>query len=233
MGAITKREGFENFPRGPYSYCKFVDYTSDTDLNTTDWVFTVTGSTAPTTATHEIGGTAAFTNAAADNDRIEVDETAEYIKLGLNATVLFVCRAKMSDATQADYGFGIGIIDTDWLGDTAIMSDGVFFEKNDGDTNLDFVCTKDASSTSDYTRQAALFTCDTSYHEYAFMVQMDATTAGSGRVMVFVDGNNVYDGYLAADLPDDEELCIKFGVQNGEAVAKTLTIDYIGVAGSR
>ena len=32
---------------------------------------------------------------------------------------------------------------------------------------------------------------------------------------------------VATNLPNDEDLTISFGIQNGEAVAKTMTIDYI------
>ena len=36
-------------------------------------------------------------------------------------------------------------------------------------------------------------------------------------------------GVTNANLPDDEELTVSFGIQNGEAVAKVMTIDYITV----
>lgn len=218
---------------GSQACSKFVDFLSDTDLNTTDWTFTVTNSTAPTTVTHEHGGSAAFANATADNDRIEVDETAEWIKLTDGIIMHFQCKAKFSDATQADYGFGIGIIDTDWLGDTAIMSDGIFFEKNDGDTNIDLVIAYNATSTSDYVRVAAIGTADTSYHVYDLVVIMDPTVDGAGYVYAFIDGAEVVSNYYSSGLPYDEELCIKYGVQNGEAAAKTLTLEYIGAAVNR
>lgn len=34
---------------------------------------------------------------------------------------------------------------------------------------------------------------------------------------------------VLTNLPDDEELTVSFGIQNGEAAAKTLAIDYIRV----
>jgi hypothetical protein len=41
-------------------------------------------------------------------------------------------------------------------------------------------------------------------------------------------------GKLATtNLCDDEELTISFGIQNGEAVAKTMSIDYIFVSKER
>ena len=38
---------------------------------------------------------------------------------------------------------------------------------------------------------------------------------------------------VVTNLPDDEDLTITFGIQNGEAVAKTMTIDYIFVSKER
>jgi hypothetical protein len=32
---------------------------------------------------------------------------------------------------------------------------------------------------------------------------------------------------VTTNLPDDEDLTISFAIQNGEAVAKTMTVDYI------
>jgi hypothetical protein len=34
-------------------------------------------------------------------------------------------------------------------------------------------------------------------------------------------------------MPDDEDLTVSFGIQNGEAVAKTMTVDYILAAMDR
>ena len=208
---------------------RFTDYLVDTDLNTTDRTYTVTGSTAPTTVTHAHGGTAAFTNTTSDNDRIEVDETSEWIKLGLGRQCTFVYRFKVNEKTQVDLGMGIGIIDTDWLGDTAVMSDGIFIEKNDGDAYLDLVIAYNATAVADYQRAAAIYTiADDTWYDLQVDIYMDSVTAGKGRIVVRIDGNVVSDATYTG-LPYDEELCRKFGVQQGEATnAKTLTLDYDG-----
>ena len=36
-------------------------------------------------------------------------------------------------------------------------------------------------------------------------------------------------GVVNTNLPDDEELTVSFGIQNGEASAQTMTIDYVNV----
>jgi hypothetical protein len=51
-------------------------------------------------------------------------------------------------------------------------------------------------------------------------------------VSYFVNG--LLGGSLATtNLPDDEDLTVTFAIQNGEAVAKTMTVDYIYVAKER
>jgi hypothetical protein len=46
--------------------------------------------------------------------------------------------------------------------------------------------------------------------------------------------NGVVGGAVATtNLPDDEDLTVSFALQNGEAVAKTMTVDYIFVAKER
>lgn len=233
---ILNQYGWTYGPQtGPVSYAKYVDFLRDTDLNTTDWTFTVTGSTAPTVVTHAVGGTATFTNAGADNDRIEVDETAEWIKFEAGKSYRLVFKGKYDcvTASQADIGFGVGIQDTDWLGDTAIMSDGLFFEVNDGDANLDLVQAYNATATTDYTRNAALATLtDNTTFKVVMDVVMDQTTSGKGRVIVWFNGSVVLDSILTS-IPYDEELCIKYGIQNGAAEAQVLTVDYIGFNADR
>ena len=40
-------------------------------------------------------------------------------------------------------------------------------------------------------------------------------------------------GVAITNLPDDEELTVSFGIQNGEASAQTMTIDYVVAAVER
>ena len=38
---------------------------------------------------------------------------------------------------------------------------------------------------------------------------------------------------VGTNAPDDEELAVSFGIQNGEAVAKVMTLDYISAGKER
>ncbi len=55
---------------------------------------------------------------------------------------------------------------------------------------------------------------------------------GVSQIQYFVNG--VLGGAsVTTNLPDDEDLTVTFAIQNGEAVAKTMTVDYIFVAKER
>ena len=58
------------------------------------------------------------------------------------------------------------------------------------------------------------------------MIDLGFYYNGKSAVEVWVDGVKVAT-MAATNLPDDEDLAISFGVQNGEAVVKTLTVDYV------
>jgi len=55
---------------------------------------------------------------------------------------------------------------------------------------------------------------------------------GVDSVQFFKD-STVIANLAVTNLPDDEEMTISFGIQNGEAVAKVLSIDYIFVCKER
>jgi predicted glycoside hydrolase/deacetylase ChbG (UPF0249 family) len=54
-----------------------------------------------------------------------------------------------------------------------------------------------------------------------------------GSVMEYCVNGVVAGTSAVTNLPDDEDLAISFALQNGEAVAKTMTVDYIFVAKER
>jgi hypothetical protein len=187
-----------------------------------DWTITTTeaGAGSATEAlTDGDGGLLLITNDAADNDLDFFQKVGESFKFAAGKKLWYKARFKVSDATQADFVIGLVITDTTLLD----VTDGVFFQKDDGDANLDFHVEKDntaTSATAVHTVVADTFLTVAFYYN------------GADKVHYFVD--NVEKGYSAVtNLPDDEELTVTFGIQNGEAVAKTMTIDYIFVAKER
>jgi len=180
------------------------------------------------------GGALVCTNDDADNDRVEITHKQEMYYLEAGDKLVFNANITTgSDVTEVDLAFGIGITDNDFLGDTAVISDGIFFEKNDGDAYLDLVCAKDAAATSDYTRQAALYTLAASTtYKLTFVVEVNSSDSTKARIRAFVNNSQVYSGYVTTDIPNDEYLCIIFGIQNGAAASKSVTVNSIGCAES-
>ena len=196
-----------------------------------DWTITNVGVT-PTQALADVdGGALLVTLTAADNDSSFLQKKGESFLPTSGKKCIFKARFKVSDATQSDWVFGLQVTDTTPLaaaGDG--VTDGIFFQKDDGDTNIDFYVQKDATtgqstSTAIATAAAAdtfmtvAFYFDGARYIYTYMndvllTRIDLTTT------------------LTTYLPDTE-LTVSFGVQNGEAVAKTMTVDYIFAAQER
>jgi hypothetical protein len=184
-----------------------------------DWTITEVG-TGTRALTDADGGALLITNAAADNDGNFFNKKGESFKFETGKALYFEARFKVSDATQSDFVVGLQITDTTPLD----VTDGIFFQKDDGDANLDFHAEKN-STASDLTAIHTVV-ADT-YMVVAFYY--DGSTA---QINVFVDGAQV--GYVPlTNVVDDEELTVSFGIQNGEAAAKTMTVDYIFVAKER
>jgi hypothetical protein len=185
--------------------------------NSGDWTITTTedGTGSATKAiTSGAGGQFLITNAAGDNDADFFNLKGESFLITGSKRAYFSARFKVSDATQSDFVMGLQITDTTPLA----VSDGIFFIKDDGDTNLDFIVEKDGTSTD----TTAIHTmADDTFVTVAFFVDPDTS-------LVHYSVNNAEPvGVVNTNLPDNEELTISFGIQNGAAAAKTMTIDYV------
>lgn len=199
---------------------KYHQYFNDFDTYlASDWTITTTEDgtgSATEVITSGAGGQFLITNAAGDNDHDFFNLKGESFLITGSKRAYFSARFKVSDATQSDFVMGLQITDTSPLA----VSDGIFFIKDDGDTNLDFIVEKDSTSTD----TTAIHTmADDTFVTVAFFV--DPNTA-----LVQYSVNNAEPvGVVNTNLPDNEELTVSFGIQNGAAAAKTMTIDYITV----
>ena len=194
-----------------------------------DWVITTTeaGAGSATEALSDAdGGVLVITNDDADNDADFFQWAGgsggviESFKFVSGKKLWFKARFKVSDATQSDFVMGLQITDTTPLA----VSDGVYFRKDDGDANLDFVVIKDSTAT---TESAIATVSDDTYLTVGFYYN------GYDGIDVFVDDSPKALGVSLDNLPDDEELTISFGIQNGEAAAKVMSLDYVFVAKER
>jgi hypothetical protein len=187
------------------------------------WTITVTQAGAGSAAAVLIdgeGGLLEITNDAADNDAVWAQTVAEPFKWAATKDMYFVARFKVSDATQSDVIFGLQIGDTTPLDAT----DGIWFQKDDASTTMTMKVVKNSTSTDVGT---TTLVADT-YVAVGF-----AYTAADATFRMFVNDAVTASTTTLTNAPDDEELAISFGVQNGEAVAKVLTVDYIFAAQQR
>ena len=190
-----------------------------------DWTITTTeaGAGDATEALTDVdGGCLLITNDAADNDNDFFQKVGESFLMAAGKKAWFKSRFKVSDATQSDFVMGLQVTDTTPLDAT----DGIYFIKDDGDAELNVVCRKNATTGSTGADNIHTVVADT-FLSVAWYYD------GVDKVYYYV--NDVMKGSLSATssyLPDTE-LTVSFGIQNGEAVAKTMTVDYIFAAKER
>ena len=187
-----------------------------------DWTITTTeaGSGAATEAVTDVqGGGLLVTNDDADNDADFFNLKGESFKFVAGKKTFFKARFKVSDATQSDFVVGLQITDTTPLA----VSDGVYFMKDDGDASLDLHVEKDGSDT---TASAISTVADDTFLIAGFYYD------GKSAIKYYVDDVHLGTS-VTTNLPDDEELTVSFGIQNGAAAAKTMTVDYIFVSQER
>ena len=165
-----------------------------------------------------VNGVLLMTNAAGDNDNIQVARLCECWKL-VDAYPLYAeIRFKVSDATQLDMFFGL-VTGQVWF---AAPNDYVVFHKDDGDANIDFSNALNGVATDNDT---GIDLEDDTWIILGFHWDGDASL----RYFVFRDTDRycLATGTVTTTIVQDEELTLAFGVQNGEALAKTMQVDYV------
>lgn len=195
-----------------------------------EWVITRVhaGATAGAeTISDADGGVLAFYPANADDDSTyfehkgtaNVSTASEIFTLETGKKLWFKARFQVSDTGDSDFFIGLKSADTTPL--TAPV-DGIWFQSDDGDDYLDFnVYNTSVSILAD----AAIHTC------------VDATYLTCG---FYFDGARVY--YYVNDIEVGDNgsisvptaaMTISFGVRNGSAAARTMSVDYIFCAKER
>ncbi len=186
------------------------------NANHLGWISTETeggAGDAAITIDDAAGGVLKIVNDGADNDSVELQYHAELFKMATGKPCWFETRVKISDATQSDFAVGLVATDTTVIDGT---DDGVYFKKDDGDANIDFVTTKNGTGTAtDTTVDAA----DNTWVKLGFFFD------GASTVYGYVNG--VLKVTHTTNICDDEELTVTLAVQNGEAAAKTFYVDYV------
>lgn len=186
--------------------------------NAANWTVTEVG--VATQALVDIdGGVLQISNAAADDNLSFQQKVGESFLFQAGKKLWFDCKFNVNNAIESDFVIGLQITDTTPLD----VSDGVFFIKNDGVATVDLVVEKDNTATT--TSSVATIAASTN-------IRLGFFYNGKDKIQVFVDG--VTSGSsIITNLPDDEALTISFGIQNGNASASIMMVDYIMAAKER
>lgn len=215
------RSWFSNLPMGgaPDLVAYFNDFLFAGNYSATDWVVTETDSAATEVITaDELNGALTLTNTAADDDVVQLQSAEEWMKLAVGKRAWFETKLKVSDATQSDFYVGFATTDTSIIAGT---TDSCGFRKSDGAAAL--VSLTETSTTE--TTNTAATVADATYITLGFYWD------GISRVRFYV--NRSLTATHTANIPSTNKLALTFTLQNGEAVAKTMIIDYVYVAQER
>jgi hypothetical protein len=222
-GVSNVTQGHPLYEFGLPDPTKWVSYFNDFNTYTAgDWTITTVeaGAGDATEALTDVaGGALLITNDAADDDSDFFNLVGESFQYSATKKMFFRARFKISDATQSDFVMGLQITDTTPLA----VTDGVYFTKADASTSTSFVVVKDSTAT---TETGVATIADDTFVTLAFFYPQ------SGKFEVYADDSKVAE-VVNTNAPDDELLTVSFGLQNGEAVAKTMTLDYVFAAVER
>lgn len=187
--------------------------TDDTTGDPTGWTMTVVEAGASNSTVALTDGAFVITTDANENDGVNLQVNGEAFKLDATTKrVYFGINFQASEATQSDFLVGLCITDTDLLGG---MTDGVYFRKVDGSTDVAFVLEKDSTET---TGTVATFAATTDITlEFLF----DGT-----YVDAWVNGT-LQDRLATTNLPDNEFLTPSIHFLAGSTTAKTMTINWM------
>ena len=187
-----------------------------------DWVITTTeaGAGDATEALADADdGILLITNDVADNDLDFLQTVGELFTFESGKKFYFEARFKVNEVIQHDFFIGLQIRDTTALA----VSDGVFFQSDDGDALLDFHSmsgSADSAATGVHTMVADTYVTVAFYYDGATSIQASV--------------NNTVVATLTAVTPPTTELTVSFGTQAGEITnVKTMSVDYIWAAKER
>ncbi len=182
-----------------------------------DWVVTEVGAASQVLADVD-GGALLITNAAADNDSSFQQKVGESFTIEASRKSYFRTRLAISEVIQSEFVAGLQITDTSPLA----VSDGIWFQSDDADALLDIHHAIGSVVTEDL---AIATLVDATF------LTMEWYWDGISRFYYGVNGTPL--GFLEPANAVVEELTVSFGIQNGEAVAKTMTVDYMFAAKER
>lgn len=187
-----------------------------------DWTITEIGAGGTSALGAGDGGWLVLTTDALDNDAIQIQTTVATFLMEAGKQAFFKARLKIEDATQSDMLIGLVLTDTTAFDNT----DGIFFQKDDGDTNLDFYCQLD--TTTGRSSQAAVGTiADDTF------ITLGWRYDGVDTAYAYIDDVLVAKISATSTYLPNAALAVTAAYRAGEAGAIAMTIDYLFAAKER
>lgn len=201
-------------------YMEFEDFTK---YLASDWTVTTVGASTVAKADAPFG-VVTMTTAGAENDGVQIQKTGESFLLGAGKKAWFKTRFKISDATQSDFAVGLMVTDTTAIAASGDgVTDGVFFQKDDGSTSVTLYCQK--NTTTGQTSAASVHTMVADTY-----VELGWEFDGVRYIKYFVNGVHKGTMDLTATLTTylpDTDLTMTFAFLTGDAAAITANVDYM------
>lgn len=168
--------------------------------------------TSTVALTDNPAGTVRVNTAANENDGAQAQSDAATFKLASTNLLWIDWRVNLTDdATQSDAFVGLSIADTTII--AGAPDDIIYWHKDDGDTNWDFTCRKNGTSTDRAAEATAVAAT-----QVILGFTWDGTTATP-----YVDG--VAGTATTTNVPDDVNLRLSFGYLNGAGTAQNEGMD--------
>lgn len=160
------------------------------------------------------GGILSVVNSAADNDNNWIQQAVTAWSIQVNKQLWFRARVQVSDATQTDIALGLQIVVA--ANNFLTPADGIFLRKDDDALGIKFV-----------SRIGGVETATANFFNIASNTQFSAQFYYDGNGNFLAGINDVVLGRLTPATITAVALKVTAGVQNGDAVARTMLVDQI------
>jgi len=219
MSRVLQNWFIERTHRYENDFYEWIPASATSSATGQGWILTIIDTDSDTGAAQAIedtpGGVLALTVDDNALDSVNLQQNGECFKLASGKPLYFESRFAVNCTAIANPTVIVGLC----IKDTTLaggMTDGVYFTKDNGDANLDFVTEKNSTETKTDTGTDMV---DNTFVTVGFYWD------GAGNVTPYIDGEagTVH----TTNVPDDEELTISFAQLNGEASANVLRIDYV------
>ena len=187
-----------------------------------DWTLTEIGAGGAAALIAGDGGLLQLTTDALDNDAIQLQNTVATFLMESGTLAWVKTRCKIEKAVESDFLIGLAATDSTVFD----VTDGIFFQKDDGDDDIDIYVKKDSTTGQNVETAVGTIVADT-------FITLGFYYDGKSSVEAYINDVKVATLDASSTYLPDAALAVTMAYRNGEAGANDLTIDYIFAAKAR